>query len=159
MKKFKVWSFSHQCLEWRISWFLNFEYWVYVHINGNIVYIIHSAKIFANPTLYLNLTSSKLSKSIKIIIVLSTVILPSPLYQFVRNVTLILFSYYYSSLSRLYKYLSVLFSYWSNRQLLLLTFGSFDNLCIRAEFSISLCTEDDMLNATETAVCNPSDFY
>ena len=45
--------------------------------------------------------------------------------------------------------------YW----LLLFALGSSDKLHIRAKFSISLCTENSMLNATETAVCNFPDFY
>ena len=32
-------------------------------------------------------------------------------------------------------------------------------LYIRADFAISLCTEEDMLNATKTAACNLSEFY
>ena len=113
MKKFKVWSFSHQCLEWRISWFLNFEYWVYVHINGNIVYIIHSAKIFANPTLYLNLTSSKHSISTKIVIMLFTFILSSLLNPIVEKISSNLPSPDSSFSFRFYKNHSLLFFYWS----------------------------------------------
>ena len=36
--------------------------------------------------------------------------------------------------------------------------GSFDNLYVRAEILVSLCTEDGMLNATETAISKLSDF-
>ena len=34
-----------------------------------------------------------------------------------------------------------------------------ERLYKRAEFAISLCTEEGMFNAAETAVCNLSEFY
>ena len=42
---------------------------------------------------------------------------------------------------------------------LFLTLGSSDKLCIKTEFFISLCTENGMLNATETTVCTFFHFY
>ena len=38
-------------------------------------------------------------------------------------------------------------------------FQSPDKVCIRAKFFISFCTEDGMLKASETAVCNFSNFH
>ena len=75
-------------------------------------------KLFANPTLHLNFTSSKHSTSMKIIIMLSTVISPSLFYQIVRNFTLNLDSSYFI---RLFKYLFLLFSYMSISWLFFLT--------------------------------------
>ena len=57
------------------------------------------------------------------------------------------------------KTLSVLFSYRLIFWLLLFIPESSDKLYVRAEFSISLCTEDSLLNATKTAVCNLYDLY
>ena len=37
--------------------------------------------------------------------------------------------------------------------------GSAAKLYIRAEFAISLCTEEGMLNSTETTTCYLSEFY
>ena len=48
-------------------------------------------KIIVNLTVHLNLTSLKHSISIKVIIMLSTVISPSFLYQIIRNLVLSLF--------------------------------------------------------------------
>ena len=99
-------------------------------------------KSFANLTLYLNLTYLKHSISIKIILMLSTVILPSFLYQTIGNLTLNLISLDSSCFSRLYKYLLIMIPYWSIPWLLFLTLGSAEKLYIRADFVISLCTED-----------------
>ena len=115
-------------------------------------------KLFANPTQFLNLTSLKHFISIKIMIMLLTVILKALLHQIVGHFTLNLISPVSSYFSRLHKYLFLLFFYWSNSWLLFFTFGSADKLYIMVKFSISLCTEDDILNATETSVCNFSDF-
>ena len=57
----------------------------------------------------------------------------------------------------LYKYLLILISYWAFSCPLLLNLGSAEKLYLRVEFGISVCTEKGMLNATETAVCNPSE--
>ena len=73
---------------------------------------------------------------------LSTVILPSLLYQTIGNLTLNLISLDSSCFSRLYKYLLIMIPYWSIPWLLLLTLGSAKKLYIRADFVISLCTED-----------------
>ena len=54
-------------------------------------------KLFAHPTLYMNLTSLKHSISTEIITMLSTVILPFLLYQIFGNLTLILISSDFSS--------------------------------------------------------------
>ena len=59
----------------------------------------------------------------------------------------------------LYEYLLILISYWSIPRLLLLSLASTERLYIRAEFAISLCTEKGILNTTEIAVCNLSEFY
>ena len=121
-------------------------------------------KLFGNPTQYLNLTSLKLSISIKIIIMLSTVVSSSLLYQIVGKFTLNLISPDSFLSFRLYKYLFIQFSNWSTPLISCNSIGSYslhlDPLInyIKAEFSISLSTEDGMLNATETAVCNFSHF-
>ena len=88
---------------------------------------------------------------------LSTVISPSLLYQTARNLTLNLISLDSSYFSRLYKYLLFLFSYWSIPWLLSLTLGSAVKLYVRAELVTPLCSDEGMLNATETAVCNLSE--
>ena len=90
---------------------------------------------------------------------LSTAIAPSLLHQTVKNLTLNLISPDSSYISRLYKYFLILFSDWSIPWLLLLTLGPAEKLYIRAEFAISLCTEEGKLDATETVVCNLSEFY
>ena len=105
---------------------------------------------------YLNWTSLKHFISIKIILMLSTVISPSLLYQTDGNITLNQIPLDSSYFSRLYKFL---ISYWSIPWLLLLTPGSAIKLYIRAELTISFCTEEGMLNATEAAKCNSSEFY
>ena len=81
------------------------------------------------------------------------------LYQTVGNLTLNLISRDSSNFSKLYKFLFILFSYWSIPSLLLLTLGSAEKLYIRAEFAIFLCTKDGMSDATETSACNLSNFY
>ena len=112
-------------------------------------------KLFANPTLYLYWTSLKYSICIKTITMLSTGFCHPSFIRLMLN--LISRDSFYSS--NLYKYLLILFSYWSILWLLLPTVGSTVKLYIRVEFAISLCTEEGMLNSTETAVCNLSDFY
>ena len=107
---------------------------------------------------YLNLTSLKHSIPIKILIALPTVILPSFFYQIAGNLTLNLISSYSCYISRLYKYLLTLVSYWSIPWLLLLSLGTAEKLYIKIDYSTSRCTEDGMVNATETATCS-SDFY
>ena len=62
-------------------------------------------KIIVNLTVHLNLTSLKHSISIKVIIMLSTVISPSFFYQTVGNLTLNIISSDSSYFSRLYKYI------------------------------------------------------
>ena len=116
-------------------------------------------KLFANLTLYLNETSLKHFMSIKIIIMLSTAISPSLLYQTVRIIALNLISPDSSYFFRLHKYLLILISYWSIPWLLHLILGSAEKLQIRAEFAISLCTDENMLNTSETAVFDLSEFY
>ena len=116
-------------------------------------------KLFANPTLLLNLIYLKHSISIKIIIMLSTGILLSFLYQIVGNLTLNLIFPGLSSFSKLFNDLCLLFSHWSIPWLLLFIFGSSHKLNIRADFHTSLYTKDGMLSLNETAVCNFSDFH
>ena len=89
--------------------------------------------------------------------------MPFLLYQIVRNLTFSPISPDSSSF-RFYKYLSLLFFYWSIPVFTFNSIGSYffllwssDKLFIRAEFLTSLCTEDSMLS--ETAVCNFSHFY
>ena len=87
----------------------------------------------------------------------STAILPSLLYQHVGNPTLNLispdFSYFFPGFT------SISISYLSMPWLLPLSLGSAERLYIRAEFVISLYTEEGLFSATETTVCNLSEFY
>ena len=112
-----------------------------------------SAKIICKTQLYIWMRLPWNIASIKIIIILWAVISPSLLYQILGNFTLNLISSDSSFFSTLYKHLFLLLSCWWHPRLFLFIFGSSDKLYISAEFSISLCTEDCMLNATETAVC------
>ena len=84
---------------------------------------------------------------------------PSLLYQAVLNLTLNVISLDSSYFSGLYRYLLILFSYWSIPWLRLLTLRSAEKLFLKAELVIFLCSDEGMLNATGTAVCNLSDFY
>ena len=87
---------------WYLGFFiLNLEFYELSYMNINSIFKIK------------NLTSLKNSMSIKIIIMLSTVILQSLLYQIVWNFTLNLIFFYFFFIFRLYKHLSLLFSYWS----------------------------------------------
>ena len=69
------------------------------------------------------------------------------------------FSKFFLLFPILCEYLLILISYWPIHQLIALSLGSPERLCIRAQFNISLCTEKGILNATETAVCKLSEFY
>ena len=98
-------------------------------------------KLFANPTLHLNLTSLKHSIFIKIIITMLSAISPSLFYQIVGYFTFSPDSFF----SRLQKHLTLLFSYQSIPWLLLFPLGYSDNLYTRTEFSIYVCTDHGML--------------
>ena len=106
-------------------------------------------KSFADPTLYLNLTSLNYSISTKIIKIVLSVISPSFLHQVVGKLTLNPISPNSSFCFRFYNYLSLQF-YW----LLPFTLRLSVKLYIKADFSFSICIEDSILNATETAVCS-----
>ena len=75
---------------------------------------------------------------------------PSLLYQIFGKLTLVLISLDSFFSFSFYKYLSLLFSYWTFPLiscLLLFTHGF-------SEFSISLCLENGVVKATKTAICN-----
>ena len=88
-----------------------------------------------------------------------TAISPSLLYQNVENLTFNLFSpdsSYFSQASQVSFNSDFLLV---NPVALSPYLGSSERLYFRAEFAISLCTEEDVLNAIETAVCNLYQFY
>ena len=68
-------------------------------------------------------------------------------------------SWFFLLFPRLHKYLLNLIFFWPIIWLLPISCGSAEKLYIRAEIVISLCSKEDMLKATETAVCNLSEFY
>ena len=142
-RNFKIYLVVREC-EKKIFIWIQEECWLLLNIAGKmttyLIFILPNS--FANQTLYLKWNSLKDSSSIKIIIMMSTVISPSLLYHIVGNLKLKLISPDSSCFSWLYKYLLILFSYWSIPWLLLLTLWSGEKPYIRAVFSISLCTEE-----------------